>query len=486
MKISTKYVLSAARRKPLAACCAVIFALAAPEAMATTWPVTNCSDHNPGSLRDVVGNVSVVSGDTVDLSQLHAIAGCSTSTISLYSGQIVVKQSSLTIQGPALIKADYANPDGVFNHQGTGTLAINDMRLTGGINSVSNTSDVKGGCVYSAGNVALSGSTVYGCNVNPYSPGQAAEGAGIFTKGNLTLSNSTIQNNVVADGRGYNTAVYGGGVYVGGALIMKYSTISNNSAIGSHAGVGGVWVSGNVSISNSTISGNTGGSAGGIYLASVTTNHSATITSSTISGNTALSNAGMYSRIPTTINNSTIAFNQNTTSTGHSPGLTFGALIGSITVNLHSTLISNNEVVLSGSSPVNDDLGVANTGTFTVTFATDAQQGNFNLIRALDATVSASSLPPDTIIGKCPLLGPLRNNGGTTQTHALYSGSPAIDTGVSIDEVYDQRGGPQPVITPIPPPPLAYERQSGTRADIGAYEVQISDNIFSAGFEGCP
>ncbi len=34
-----------------------------------------------------------------------------------------------------------------------------------------------------------------------------------------------------------------------------------------------------------------------------------------------------------------------------------------------------------------------------------------------------------TIVGQDPLLGPLRNNGGPTLTHALLPGSPAINAG---------------------------------------------------------
>ena len=38
-----------------------------------------------------------------------------------------------------------------------------------------------------------------------------------------------------------------------------------------------------------------------------------------------------------------------------------------------------------------------------------------------------------------PMLGPLADNGGLTQTHALLPGSPATDAGNST-EVFDQRG----------------------------------------------
>lgn len=63
----------------------------------------------------------------------------------------------------------------------------------------------------------------------------------------------------------------------------------------------------------------------------------------------------------------------------------------------------------------------------------------------------------------------------------------AIDAGVNnLGLAYDQRGGPQPVPSTIPPPPLAYDRHSGSRTDIGAFEVQQTDTIFNTGFEGCP
>jgi Right handed beta helix region len=54
-----------------------------------------------------------------------------------------------------------------------------------------------------------------------------------------------------------------------------------------------------------------------------------------------------------------------------------------------------------------------------------------------------------------PAIGALRNNGGPTQTHALLSGSPAIDAGFAC-EATDQRGVARP---------------QGPACDIGAYEL---------------
>src|SRR4029079_18484672 len=75
---------------------------------------------------------------------------------------------------------------------------------------------------------------------------------------------------------------------------------------------------------------------------------------------------------------------------------------------------------------------------FTVTL--DAASANKLIRRSVDTAV-----PADTIsgTGACPLLGPLRDNGGPTHTHALLSGSIAIDAGDNIAAAsQDQRGTP--------------------------------------------
>ena len=56
-----------------------------------------------------------------------------------------------------------------------------------------------------------------------------------------------------------------------------------------------------------------------------------------------------------------------------------------------------------------------------------------------------------------PMLGPLADNGGPTQTMALLPGSPAIDAAVCPPPETDQRGVTRP---------------QGPLCDIGAYEVQ--------------
>ena len=60
-----------------------------------------------------------------------------------------------------------------------------------------------------------------------------------------------------------------------------------------------------------------------------------------------------------------------------------------------------------------------------------------------------------------PMLGPLQNNGGPTETHALEEGSPAINQIPQADceLTSDQRGEPRP-------------ETGGTLCDVGAFELQ--------------
>ena len=81
-------------------------------------------------------------------------------------------------------------------------------------------------------------------------------------------------------------------------------------------------------------------------------------------------------------------------------------------------------------------------------------EGEDNLVTSANVP-----LPADTI-GADPMLLPLADNGGRTQTHALATGSPAIDSGNNeAGLAYDQRG-------------TGFPRTSGVRTDIGAFERQ--------------
>jgi hypothetical protein len=202
---------------------------------------------------------------------------------------------------------------------------------------------------------------------------------------------------------------------------------------------------------------------------------------STVSGN---SSGGLVGGIgvnssTTKIYNSTIAFNTASGATANAqvygPGLALNAAFGPMSVTLSSSLLSNNTY----DTGIESDLTTANSSTHAITF--NASPAN-NLIRtSYVPPLAASQLPGDTLSGSCPLLGPLRNNGGPTLTHALLSGSIAIDHGRNAKSlVEDQRGVLADAM------PFKYPLPSGPFADIGAYEVTQADIVFNGGFDGCP
>ena len=151
----------------------------------------------------------------------------------------------------------------------------------------------------------------------------------------------------------------------------------------------------------------------------------------------------------------TIAFNKASTN-GANGGLSMG-----YPATLQSTLISNN---LAAGAP--SDVA----GQCGLTACSPPVSGANNLIVS-----SRVPVPNDTLTSD-PLLTPLDNHGGTTLTHGLGPGSPAIDHGNDAGAGHrqlheDQRG-------------YGYPRITGANADIGAFESGSGpDRIFFDGFD---
>lgn len=467
----------------LAAACAVLTALPA-HAVVT---VSNCKDSGVGSLRQAVLNAP--EGGTIDMTGLltpPVDPSCSTSTITLETGSIVVTQNSLTIDGPGMdkltIASDLARPISVlrsFEHDGdgvasSGTLSISNISLRSGF-VYSGTASVAGGCIYSKENVSLTNVRVSDC-IAHVRGANYAEGGGIAVVRDLKLRGSIVSGNQAVGmtaGSGGSVAI-GGGIAAGGNIYAFQSTISGNYAMGttstSSIGVaGGFYAHGGANIRYSTISGNTAGKGVGGFL--VSGGYEAKFVDSTISGNSApygvIGGGAIFNTSNVYFYNSTLAFNTAAAATYGSSVYAAGLLVKGVGVNsgktvpvtLSSTIMSNNTY---GTPGVGYDFSLSTTqGPVTVT-------GSNNLVLH-----SSASLPSGTK-HVCPLLGPLRDNGGPTLTHALLSHSPAIDNGFSSFAGNDQRG-------------TGFMRESPTGyPDIGAYEVQKTDIVFNAGFDGCP
>jgi hypothetical protein len=405
------------------------------------------------------------------------------------SGSIALQPSAIS---NSTVSSGVALGGGVYT---AGALSAQFSTLSSNVSEATAGSyAAKGGGAYT---IDLTASSLLVTGNYAYSVGASALGGGLYTKGAVNLELSTLTGNkvfghailVVAQGTGdlgrgtptgnsasavaFGLGSLGGGVYSVGNFHAGYSTISNNKAKGFATG-GGLILRGLVnSIATSTISGNMSyGSFGGVDVYSAAAIGSIfQLSNSTISGNYAAGIVGgLYVDSRTTrFYNSTIAFN----TASDTPGTRLSAKNASMSVTLQSTLMSNNGY--QGGFTDNDLVATPYANTITFNGGNLNAAAN-NLIRATSAT-----LPTDTL-HDCPLLGPLRDNGGLTQTHALLSTSVAIDAGNDVFGVfYDQRGPAS--VNGV----RDYSRFSGTGAiaDIGAYEVQQADIVFGSGFDGC-
>jgi hypothetical protein len=464
---NSKFALAHANLRPLARCMAAIFLLADASAYAAT--VTNCNDSGTGSLRWAVANTG--SGGVVDMSNLTTDStGCQQSRISLTTGAINITQQALTIAGPGtgfLVTGKYYDGANskienarLFNHSGKGKLTLENFGLRFGYFTSADDASAYGGCINSEGTVSLVGMEISHCRVS--SPRFAAKG-GAVSAHYVKVLRSTLESNSAVGGQNnegfYQAGGYGGAIMVtGGGLYMKYSTLSGNEVSG--YGVSGGAIAGfeyYAYIKNSTISSNvlestgqfnTGGGAIALYTINRSYYSVLTMLNSTITGNSGGQAALRADVTRVNMYNSTIAFNE-------SGGLEFFANAPPGGVSLNSVILSNNVSAQYGPEDLFVGYGSSISGSHNLVF------------------VSTNTLPPDTITGKCPLLAPLRDNGGATQTLMLHSGSPAIDAGNNLrhDVSVDQRGS-------------GYPRGSGP-PDIGAYEVQQDDIVFNAAFDGC-
>ncbi len=272
----------------------------------------------------------------------------------------------------------------------------------------------------------------------------------VLTSGTLTLNNSILTANT---GSSLGGAIRNEGP---STVNINSSTVSANTA----SGGGALFIDGTLNVTNSTISGNmsTGSLGAGLWQNSGT----ATITNSTISGNMSASHAGgIYNTGGSTINlrNSTITLN--------SAAATFlgGGVFNSATFNSISSIIAGNTA--SGGGP---------------DFQNAVVSGGYNLVGMTDGSsgfTGTGDLTGTIAVPINPMLAALGPNGGPTQTHALNTGSPAIDQGNNpLALATDQRGMGFVRVFDSAPANIA----DGT--DIGAFEASTTPNVVINGTNG--
>ncbi len=462
------------------------------------FTVTSTADSGTGSLRAAILSANGAPG----ANQVEFQLPPGPNTIQLTSGVLQIT-GSLEIDGPgaSLLTVQGNSTAGIFQVAGSAptTVSINGLTITGGkatdgggvqnaqtltlANDVitANAATLDGGGVYNSGTLTVTGCTISLNTVPPtastsgggglfnankatvsltgttVSGNKAGNGGGIESQGVLTASGLTVSNNAadlpspnggglaVANSSGHGGAgpvsttvsnsVFSGNTATngfGGAISWAgQGTLTGLTVMGNSAKNGG-GISGFDTLSNSTVANNTATSDGGglygqIFLGGLAS------TGDTFSGNMAATGGGIYMSGGLALTNATVAGN---TATAGGGGIAISGSLSLTQVTVEGNTAPSGGGVLAISSSsllLTNSIIAGSTGPDVTTAGPVTTQGG-NLVQ--DGSVTGAS-----VINANPLLSPLGNYGGPTQTTALLPGSPAIDAGVNAYAV-DASGNP--------------------------------------------
>ena len=468
--------------------------------LTSAYLVTTAQDSTvPGTLRSAFAwaNYNTGASTTVPLTIVfdssHLFATPQTITLGLGTMALTNTTRPIIIDGPGAADVTIS---------GNGAAGV--LSIASGVNvsivglTIADGMAAAGGGINNAGALTLGSATigntpvVSGVNfVNNTSP--SGSGAAINNTGSLIVTSSSFSGN--------SGSYYGGAIFNDDATAtITNSNFVNNSTL---YGLGGAIdnLGGSLSVTGGTFQGNTAFQGGAIYNRNDATSQpgtvlpaTATVNSVTITGNSAYQGGGLFNEGTMTVSGSAIA--NNTAFQGGAASNNFG---GTMVVS-DSTLAANTAQQYGGAiDNVNALTVVSSTVAYNVVAVggsgagIDAYAGSTSLydtIAALNTVGTGTTAVADDITGQVAagssynlvgkgglingvnnnivgvknpgLASGLANNGGPTQTIALFTGSPAIGTGsaaiagVAVSTV-DQRGVARPT----------------TGFDIGAYQGSI-------------
>ena len=416
-------------------------------------------------------------------------------TITLSQGQLALSDTSLmtSITAPAAsLTISGGGKSRVFEVDSSVTASFSGLTITGG-------SAITPGGLYNLGTTTLADCTVSGNSAS-------GNGGGLVVgNGTTTLTDCTVSDNFAAS--------FGGGLNnSGGTTTLTNCTVSGNSSSSSAGGLydsGGTTtltdctVEGNFSgrrggglsdtggmtmLTDVTISGNTASGSGG----GINTNFGATTTviDCTVSQNSASSGGGLSDIEGTlTLTDSTVSGNSASANGGGVYNLS-SATLTDCTVSGNSAEVGGGLDNASGTTKLANTIIAGNmAGTTPDGSGTFSSEGN-NLIGETEGSSGwvTSDLTGTTAQPLNPLLAPLGNYGGPTQTMALMPGSPAIDAAIRPQRAGDRpaRSDPRRACRHRRLPDLAARRVHGQAVDTVAASLTLPAAVSLADqFPGC-
>lgn len=354
---------------------------------------------------------SIVRTNGAPVFRLFQVEDATSAKLTL--NEVDLKHGDTGGSGPALAGG------GAILVTGRGTLTLRDSVLA-------NNTSANGGAIASNGGTVLVTGSVLRRNHGTEALGGVA-GAILNNGGRLVVRSSTLTDN--------DSTAKGGAISSPAGLARVItSTISDNSVAVNGTG-GGIFNFAKLTVYRSTISGNHahGFGANGGAIANYSQGN-LSVDDSTLSDNTAGETSAEGGAIVNfgkgTITDATIASNR-----AIGPGATGGGIIDHSPLTVTATIVADN----------NGD-----------NCAGKVHDGGFNLENGTSCGFEKHA------VNAQPLLKPLADYGGPTETRALKPGSPAIDRvparNLACGGTVDQRG---------------VQRPQGQRCDIGAFEFAI-------------
>lgn len=392
----------------------IVFCLA-QTSFAAIYTVTKTVDTNDGmcntdcSLREAVAAANATPDN--DIIEFSLTVFNAPQTITLMLGEMVAANNgTLLVRGPGSRKLTISGNSAsrIFSTVGDGILTIENLGLTAG-NGAGAANTGRGGAVYNNGGTLTLRDVILFSNA-----GLNGGALNTASSGTTFIFDSEFVNN------SGSTAVGSGGALqnFSGSITHVYGTTFRGNSSSSSTGGGAIQSAGRLTVTNSTFNGNRaiGGSGGAIAYSSTA---GLTMTNTTITNNTADNQVG----------------------------------------GLHKSTTSNtgwlrNNIIFGNTAGTGGDVSglIASQGTNII--------GNVG--------TSTGWIDSD-LLGQNSLLAPLGYYGGKNMTHALLTGSPAINAGQNcvvnlscaannpqFAVQTDQRGAPRPF---------------GAAVDIGAFEV---------------